>query len=368
MKPTESTNLYGNNIESYKNINEIIVVLGYGCNFRCRYCCEYENVLSIQNEIHPEFIDFLSGLIHQTNPEEFHITFFGGEPLLYEKHLRSIVDALKHEPNITFSISTNGSLLTKELVRYINDNNIFVGMSWDGRNTLNTRKRDIIQEKTIRDLFFEIKNKKIMCVFSSENYPLQFLEDMHQLRYTYWKQTKKETIEFTYEIIMDQGIPDVSLVNMDLDRLYNDLTIICNKYRAYLRGTPIENVTIEFVERLLGYVKYEYTTRTDFFYTAPRCFTMSNLMSLDINGKFHTCHIEDSTIGNIHQSFDEVLSHYDGLDFITKEAQGRCSQCEVVALCKCGCPLIRGEKRDWYCKTYQAFYKPLLVLFQELQQ
>lgn len=315
----------------------------------------------ISTKINPNTIEFLKQLIEQNAPQDFNITFFGGEPLMYQENLKYIVEELKEYSNVSFSISTNGSLLTKELVNYFNKNRIYVGLSWDGKNTVITRKTDVLANEKLRNLFFDLDQKEVMCVFSSETYPKQFLEDMHNLRYLYWVKTGKETIPFRYEIIMDHGIPDNSMLQLDLNRVYTDMKDLCTTYKTYLNGSPVSTALIEFIERLLNIVSIEFK-RTDYFYTAPRCFQMSSLLSLSTEGKFHYCHSSDKTFGDISQDFDSLLKNYDGHDYITELCKTKCHKCTVVPFCKGGCPLIRNEKRPFYCETIKAFYEPVIDL------
>ena len=47
---------------------------------------------------------------------------------------------------VHFSMISNGSLIDESFVKYIKEHNISVSISWDGRNTINTRLRDVFKE------------------------------------------------------------------------------------------------------------------------------------------------------------------------------------------------------------------------------
>lgn len=65
------------------------------------------------------------------------ITFFGGKPLmnipiLKETTIYSLEEAKKPHKAVTFSITTNDTLLNKEINKFLNDHNFSVTISFDG--------------------------------------------------------------------------------------------------------------------------------------------------------------------------------------------------------------------------------------------
>jgi radical SAM protein with 4Fe4S-binding SPASM domain len=357
-------------VGSYRDIRNVVLVLGYKCNFKCRYCCEYETSDCISSELNPKVIEFLLSLSRQAKScgKTFGVSFFGGEPLLYTDHIRAVIEALKGEGNVGYSISSNGSLLTPELVKYFNENNVTFGLSWDGRNTDFTRRRDVLKEDRIRNLFFDLNHKEVMCVFSSQTYIRNFLEDLHNLRYLYWKRTGKETIKFRYELIMDHSIPDPSLLEVDLNRVRKDMEYICNEYSKYKwEHAPLSNTIIDFVDARIAQAQFE-VNRENFLYTKPKCFQMSEEMALDVAGNFHYCHIQDNIIGTLDNSFPEVQKNYGGYSVITDRCRTRCHKCPVVIFCKGGCPALQGSQLEAFCAFNNAMYMPLVELVHTINE
>ncbi|MFC2170358.1 radical SAM protein [Calditrichota bacterium] len=62
------------------------------------------------------------------------ITLFGGEPLLEYKLIKEIVEYSKHNngSQVDFRISTNGTLLTREMLDFFQSNRIYFTLSLDG--------------------------------------------------------------------------------------------------------------------------------------------------------------------------------------------------------------------------------------------
>ena len=69
--------------------------------------------------------------------KEYFLGFYGGEPLLTFPLIEKIVSFLKardrkHKKTATFSITTNGYLLTDEIIRFLSENSFHIVLSYDG--------------------------------------------------------------------------------------------------------------------------------------------------------------------------------------------------------------------------------------------
>ena len=68
-------------------------------------------------------------------PKQFHIVFYGGEPLLEFPLLKDIISYIernKQEKTAHYSLTTNGSLLTEEILEYFDQYHFFIELSFDG--------------------------------------------------------------------------------------------------------------------------------------------------------------------------------------------------------------------------------------------
>lgn len=119
------------------------------CNFRCEYCIysgHYENRTHSNKKMDWDMakkaIDFYYE--HSRDSNAAMISFYGGEPLLnYELILKSIQYAnnIFEGKDLTYTITTNGSLLTTEMVRVFIDNNVRVSISLDGPPQIHDKSR-----------------------------------------------------------------------------------------------------------------------------------------------------------------------------------------------------------------------------------
>lgn len=79
-------------------------------------------------------IAFIENELERLNTRQLHLTFFGGEPLIEKEKIFYIIDAFdeKEDLEVDYRMSTNGTLLTEELMRKLYARKVFVSLSIDG--------------------------------------------------------------------------------------------------------------------------------------------------------------------------------------------------------------------------------------------
>ena len=123
------------------------------CNLACTYCYEFgadkiatpqgkKKYMSIDTA--KESVDFL--LDQSAGRKGVHITFFGGETLMNFPLLKEVVayatgKAAEVGKSIGFSLTTNATLLTPEIISFLSDNAIGVTVSMDGPPDLQDKRR-----------------------------------------------------------------------------------------------------------------------------------------------------------------------------------------------------------------------------------
>jgi uncharacterized protein len=119
--------------EKYENYNQhiqhIMLNVTDQCNFRCRMCfCDWQD-----NYMTPEIADKAIELaLKRKSPrvDKITINFFGGEPLMNFNLIKYVVE--KWEKKCEFSMTTNGSLLTNEILDYLKEHKVGLLLSIDG--------------------------------------------------------------------------------------------------------------------------------------------------------------------------------------------------------------------------------------------
>lgn len=143
------------------------------CNLRCSYCAYsglyYNREHSSERmsvETAMSAIDFL--LEHSDEMKELHISFYGGEPLLEFDLIKKCVSYVKEKvegKRVTFGMTTNGTLLTEEVVSYLVAHDFSLAVSLDGSKKEHDSNRKFRSGKGSFDLI--MKNLQYM----KEHYP-----------------------------------------------------------------------------------------------------------------------------------------------------------------------------------------------------
>lgn len=111
--------------------------LTHACNLRCTYCYTGEKVsVGMTRETAFAAVDFCLAQASRDGAQHLEIVFFGGEPLIKHDLLCQIVDrfrALSPEHlRTSFKMTTNGLLLTEQVVADLAEREVYVSISIDG--------------------------------------------------------------------------------------------------------------------------------------------------------------------------------------------------------------------------------------------
>jgi len=128
-------------------LRTLVLMLTTACNLACRYCYEDREEgcappareAGAPGEMSPELLRESVGFLLDRAGEsrKVSVVLFGGEPLLRFPLLRGAVHearamAEERGKEISFSLTTNGTLLTAEIARFLRENRVSVCVSVDG--------------------------------------------------------------------------------------------------------------------------------------------------------------------------------------------------------------------------------------------
>jgi uncharacterized protein len=136
----------------------VIIGVTERCNFRCRYCAysgAYEDHRlhsgrSMSQETLAHVLDW-----YLSHPERavFSMGFYGGEPLLELDLIRhAAAEAKRRARTLKLHITTNASLMTPPIARFLADNGFHVTVSLDGPPDVHDRYRRLINGAGTFDL------------------------------------------------------------------------------------------------------------------------------------------------------------------------------------------------------------------------
>lgn len=139
-------------MKSYINTKPYLldIVVGRGCNFRCKYCFEqnsetpYED-LAMSEEVLSLACDYTKHELELIPSDmKMRVCFFGGEPLLYINNINTAMENLI-DTKALFNIVTNGSLITQNSDFFLNwkekaGSRLLVNVSYDYSEQENYRQ------------------------------------------------------------------------------------------------------------------------------------------------------------------------------------------------------------------------------------
>lgn len=117
---------------SYKKLNFSSVVLSVTdeCNLRCKYCFVNHQPHYMELDVAKKVID----IFKESSYENKTLTFFGGEPMLmWDKIIvPTVLYSEQINANVNFNITTNGTLINEDRLKFMKDHNISLLFSFDG--------------------------------------------------------------------------------------------------------------------------------------------------------------------------------------------------------------------------------------------
>jgi len=141
-------------------LSTIVLNTNTGCNLSCTYCYKEDletpaNGTKMEFETARKSIELL--LAEGAQRERFNIVFFGGEPLSNMALIRAVVDyaearASELGKKVDFTLTTNGTLLTEQVVDYFNAHRFGLTISMDGPRAVHDLRRRTVGGKGSYDV------------------------------------------------------------------------------------------------------------------------------------------------------------------------------------------------------------------------
>lgn len=127
--------------EEYQYLSNIMLCVTDACNLACRYCFvqQHPNFMSLQTA--KDAIDWTwsnyqkkQKLKKNVKDLKCSVNFFGGEPtLLFDEVLKPLIEYSKEKKyDIRYGITTNGTLLNEERIKFFYENKVGLLLSIDG--------------------------------------------------------------------------------------------------------------------------------------------------------------------------------------------------------------------------------------------
>ena len=342
----------------YSKPQAVTMLLTNDCNLACSYCFESNKGKDYMPK--EMALDILKATYNQVDPMAgiFTLNMFGGEPLMNWDTFKAVCDyVLENNLKIRITATTNLTLLTDEMIDYIDELSIPVLVSVDGIKEVHDKHRCNSFDKVIENM------KKLID---------RDLGYLIEARMTVAPDTAKYMYE-SVKMLVDLGINNIANVPAsDLDWDAQSIQDYKDNYEKILDmyidilndETNKRNISLYKVDQALNLALEPIKEDT----------SMCNIgnprwVIVDWKGDIWPCPDYPTTdnvdliagkIGNFYTGVDETK--VDHKPMVATYELERCKGCEAISICKSGCPYENYTKNGkfneptiGYCTLQKAF-------------
>jgi len=358
-------------------LTSLVLNVTTGCNLGCTYCYKQDLTTAaaaerIEIDTARAAIDLLlakSGRRHRVN-----LTFFGGEPLSNLPLIRTAVAYAKQAGMaagklVDFSLTTNATLLTEEIVDWLDAHHFGLTVSLDGPQAVHDRNRRTIGGQGTYEVVVA-KARMLLGRYASRPVGARVtltagITDVVGIHHHLKNELGFAEVGFAP---VTAGLPDGFRLNETETRaVFDGLRALALDYRdAAMAG---RDIGFSNMAQLLNAL-HQGTGKL-----VP-CGAGANLLSVDTRGDIHLCH---RFVGSDLPTFGSVATGIDrpGLNDFLRRALARaedfCGHCRARHLCAGGCyheawsrhgdPLLPV---DHYCDLMRDWVDLGIALYGEI--
>lgn len=239
----------------------MIIVPTRVCNTNnCNYCGVYKKDFEIKYFLDFSLDDFFEKIeILSKKSNDYELRFFGWEPMLKFDKIKEIINFINSKSNkYNFTINTNGSLIDKEKINFLKENNIklIISCNWKMEDHIKTRWISVIQTlklyKNIKLITSNKLNHQINIVVNNETAKnlvenIDFLEkflkvkniNLLPINYNGWSEEWLKNLEKSFEELskkMNNKEIKINFINKNVNNevpLFNSEFVIDSDGKVY---------------------------------------------------------------------------------------------------------------------------------------
>lgn len=361
-------------------ISMLTLQITQACNLRCTYCpyCgEYNNRpysnKKMSLEMAKKGIDFLCE--HSIDSEQVNLAFYGGEPTLEFQLVKECIEyaKIKFEGKpLKFSITTNGTILTDEIIEYFCSNEVVIMISIDGPKEIHDKNRVFADKsgsfEVVMDNIKRIRNK----------YPAYFSKILFNVvsdpendysctnQFILGNEVMKDAIINSSEINQFYRKEDIN-VSEDymIKKGYEQFKLFLSKFNCFneKKVSPLVTARYEFLKKIYNEQLKILQSLPERYHHAGQCIPGTQRLFMNADGTFYPCERSSESseavkIGSIQTGID--LEKVRTLLNIGRLTEKKCKNCWAIrycSLCLIACDNLSelsAEKKLHYCKNVLA--------------
>lgn len=335
-------------------MGNLILQVTQQCNLRCKYCAYSGNYYNRSHtsarmdfETAKKAIDFY--LARSDKADQLALSFYGGEPLLEFELIKKCVSYIlqhKGDKKILFTMTTNGTLITEEVIEFLvkHEFNLMISLDGDQKShDINRRFKTgkgsfevILKNLSKLKAYNEEYYSKVMfnCVISSSS----DLENIYRF-YSEEELFKAGTVNFNYVNpvgLKDEKLSHITQKNARVHRLaYIKMLLAVLEKRKWDAQSRLLRRELQDIELLYEHLHSHAVEGKKTHHGGP-CIPAVRRLFVDTEGNFFPCERvseEDSEmrIGTLDSGFD-----FDKMSFLLnhgKMIKEKCLECWNLRTC-----------------------------------
>ena len=344
-------------IEYYANkqLKELILQVTQQCNLRCFYCTYSGNYYNrghsdkrMSWEIAREAIDFY--FEHSIDSDKLIIAFYGGEPLLEFPLIKKCVEYAEgkvQDKELSFFITTNGTLLSEEVISFLAKHKFAVTISLDGKKEEHDVNRKFRNGQGSFDVIVRNLNKIKKYdeeFFSTVRYNtvINPKADLKKVLDYFANSKLFNPIQVRLSMLNETGVSNNGLLKVNdsfwIPHRYEHLKVLLyllgkidRKYIHPLYITDHRAIELFYKETHQHYIELEA------MHHGGPCIPGVRRLFVDTSGDFYPCervseNVQGMKIGSVEKGFDYNKMRY--ILNIGQLTEKECLECWNLRLCR----------------------------------
>lgn len=363
---------------SMPNVDSYILGITEQCNLRCTYCCYSGSYLNNRTHgakyMESKDIDSIFEFIEVLSPNRnIRISFYGGEPLLNYTIIQYAVDLgyMKWGDKVTFSISTNGVLLTPIVIDWIIAKNVELAISIDGTEEFHDKHRI---DKRENGSFPKIKTA---LLYLKTNYPEYYYGITIMMTLPSFRSIGKIAEAWHNEPLLKELSP--SMINglapnfsSGVEKIeYEDILSVYSSLLDSYHKHPEWNVLRVLFNQCISYWKKRPIVSPHGAVPMATCMPINTKLFVDSNLQIGVCEkISDKyRIGDVKTGIDWNRTNTIVKEYYNKRVE-RCRYCPSVRMCDMCLTAVEYTDEQWnvLCHNEQVYTRLFMYLFCEMAE
>lgn len=363
---------------SMPEVYMFIIAITEQCNLRCTYCCysgEYEGNHSHNSRTLCEGdIQAIYDFIDKTaKTKPIRISFYGGEPLVNYPLVQYAIQAgqQRWEDDVTFSVSTNGTLLTEERIDWLVNNGVELAISIDGTQPFHDAHRVDAKGNgsytKVRNVLAYLHNNPF------NQYPkvvlMMTLPSVSKLMPIAQAWHEDEVLQHYAPTHISGLTPNFSqgVAKEQWEKLMTQYIQLLDAYEQHPEWSVLQTFFDEFVDYWKNRPVFEVSEATPL----STCMPVNTKLYIDANLQLAVCEKFNDRfrIGSINDGIDWQKANEMTKEYFRKR-KNRCTYCPAVRMCNmCLTSIVYTDDQwDTLCHNERLYHQLHMFLFCEMAE